>query len=71
MVPQLKCSDKVNDVPVVQVVDWGLLLDVPQIQFIARVCGSSCVHRDRGLSARVRWRCRVGHFSRSSGSSRS
>ena len=50
---------------------FGLLLWVPQIQFIARVRGSSSVHRDRGHSARVRWRCRGGHFSRSSGLSRS
>ena len=37
-VPQLQCSDKVNDVPVVQVVvrvSWK----VPQIQFITRAGG--------------------------------
>ena len=29
----------------------GSLLEVPQIQFIARVRGPSSMHRDRGLSA--------------------
>ena len=33
--PQLQCSDKVNDVPVAQVVVW-VSWKVPQIQFIAR-----------------------------------
>ena len=41
------------------------------VQFIARVRGPSSVHRDRMLSARVWCRKRGGHFSRSSGSSRS
>ena len=41
-VAQSQCSDKVDDVPVVQVV-VGVSLEVPQIQFIARVRGhSSC-----------------------------
>ena len=52
--PQLHCSYKVVDVPVVQFIDGcgrrcdhaatsGLLLEVPQTQFIARVRGhSSC-----------------------------
>ena len=29
----------------------GSLLEVPQIQFIAGVCGPSSMHRDKGLSA--------------------
>ena len=70
VVPQSQRPDKVNDVPVVQVVVW-VSWKVPLTQFIAGVRGSSSVHRDRELSARVRWRCRVGHFSRSSRSSRS
>ena len=60
------CSaDTGFDVPI------GSLLEVPQIQFIARVRGPSSLHRDRGLSVRVWRRCRVGYFSRSSGSSQS
>ena len=69
-VPQLQCSDKGDDVPVVQVVVW-VSWKVPQIQFIARVRGPSSLQRDGGLSARVWWRCWGGHFSRSSGLSRS
>ena len=63
-VPQLQCSDKVNDVPVVQVVvqvSWK----VPQLQFIARVRGPSSLQREGGLSTRVWRRCWVGHSSRS------
>ena len=62
--------DIVVDVPAVQVVVW-VSWKVPQIQFIARVCGPSSLQRDGGLSARVWRRCRVGHFSRSSLLSRS
>ena len=69
-VPQLQCSDKGKDVPVVQVVVW-VSWKVPQIQFIARVRGPSSLQRDGGLSARVWWRCWGGHFSRSSGLFRS
>ena len=69
-VPQLQCSDKGDDVPVVQVVVW-VSWKVPQIQFIARVLGPSSLLRDGGLSARVWRRCWVGQFSRSSGLSRS
>ena len=39
-VPQFQCSDRGNDVPVVQVVVW-VSWKVPQIQFIARVRGPS------------------------------
>ena len=59
-----------DDVPVVQVVD-RVSWKVPQIQFIARVCGPSSFQRDVGLSARVWRRCWGGHVSRSSGLSRS
>ena len=52
VVPQLQCSDKVNCCAGRRL---GLLLE-------AGVRGSSSVHRDRGLSARVRWRCRVAPF---------
>ena len=47
-VPQLQCTDKGDDVPVVQVVVW-VSWKVPQIQFIARVSGPSSLQRDGGL----------------------
>ena len=40
----------------------GLLLEVPQTQFIARVGRHSSAHRDGGLSAMVWWRCWLGIF---------
>ena len=55
-VPQLQCSGKVDDVPVVQVVG-GVLWKVPQIQFIARVSGPSSFQRDAKLSAGLWRRC--------------
>ena len=45
---QLQCSDKVDDVPVVQVVVW-VSWKVPQIQFIARVCGPSVCNETMGF----------------------
>ena len=61
------CSaDKVGDVPVVQVV-VGVSWKVPQIQFIARVCGPSSLRLpawcggDEGFFLAF-----LGHFSRSS-----
>ena len=48
------CSaDIVVDVPVCAGRRLGLLLEMPQTQFIARVCGPSSFQRDVGLSARV------------------
>ena len=44
-VPQLHCSDKVDDVFVVQIV-VGVSWKVPQNQFIARVSGPSSLQRD-------------------------
>ena len=66
------CSADIGvDVPVVQVVDWVSCLEVPQIQFIARVCGFSSVHREWGFQRGFGGDVGLGIFSRSSGSSRS
>ena len=47
-VPQLQCSDKGDDVPVVQAVVW-VSWKVPQIQFIARVSGPSSFNETVGF----------------------
>ena len=49
---------------------FGLPLEVPQTQFIARAGGSSSAQRQGAFSEGLE-AMRVGHFSRSSGSSRS
>ena len=69
---QSQCSDKVDDVPVVQFV-VRISLEVPQIQFIARVRGhSSCAVTVSFSSVAMKGVFGLfGHFSRSCGLSRS